>query len=277
MIEVLAPGVAALVEDLGRHGHARDGVPSSGAADLGSHLRANALVGNARHAATLELVPPGFACHFTAVATCALTGAPAEATLNGEPVPHDAAFRVRAGDELRLGPAPWGLRTYLALRGGIDVPPVLGSRATDLLSGLGPAPLHGGDTLPIGQDTDEQDWRAPAPATRPPAALRVPIQLTPGAAWIDLIDLREHTVGAGSGRTALRLDGAALPRLRDEEFPTQGLVRGAVQVPPDGRPIVFLADHPVTGGYPVLGVVPHPHTDRLAQLRPGERLRLEPA
>lgn len=277
MIEVLAPGVAALIEDLGRHGHARDGVPSSGAADRGSHLRGNALVGNARQAATLELVPPGFACRFHMDATCALTGAPAAATLNEETIAHDAAFRVRAGDELRLGPAAWGLRTYLAVRGGIDVPQVLGSRSTDLLSGLGPAPLRGGETLAIGPDTGEQDWRAPAPATKAATPLRVPVQLTPGAEWIEIALLGEHTVGAASGRTALRLDGPALTRLREEEFPTQGIVRGAVQVPPDGLPIVFLADHPVTGGYPVIGVVPAPHTDRLAQLRPGERVRLEPA
>lgn len=277
MIEVRSPGIAALVQDLGRPGHARDGVPSSGAADRGSHLRANALVGNTRGAATLELMPPGFACRFLSPVTCALTGAPAAATLNGEAIPHDTVFRAAAGDELTLGPASWGLRTYLAVRGGIDAPLVLGSRATDLLSGLGPPPLRGGDTMGLALDTDEQDWRAPAPAVRTPSPLSLPLLPAPGQAWVDLRRLAgaDYTVSASSGRTALRLQGPPLDRLRNEEFPTQGLVRGAVQVPPDGLPIVFLADHPVTGGYPVIGVVPH--TDRLAQLRPGQRLRLERA
>lgn len=277
MIEVIATGLSALVQDLGRPGYARDGVPPSGAADRPSHLRANALVGNAPGAATLELVPPGFACRFTTPVTFALTGAPAEATLQGRPVAHDTVLHAEAGDVLTLGPAMWGLRTYLAVRGGIDAPSVLGSRSTDLLSGLGPAPLHTGEALPIGADTDEQDWRAPAPLTRPADPLTVPMTSSPPRDWVHLRALAAFTVVAGSSRTALRLDGPPLPRLRTEEFPVQGLVRGAVQVPPDGLPIVFLADHPVTGGYPVIGVVPLAHTDRLAQLRPGHRVHLRPA
>ncbi|HWH33229.1 MAG TPA: biotin-dependent carboxyltransferase family protein, partial [Egibacteraceae bacterium] len=254
------------------------GVPhrQGGAADRRSHLRANALVGNRPEAAALELVAPGFACRFHADAVCALTGAPAAATLDGDPLPHDTVFTARAGQRLDLGPAPWGLRTVLAVRGGIAVEPVLGSRATDTLAGLGPAPLRARDRLPVGGLTGEQDWRAPAPAVAPAQPLEVPVVAAPGAAWVDTAALAESlaTVTAASGRTALRLDAPALARRRTEEFPPQALVRGAVQVPPDGRPIVFLADHPVTGGYPVIGVVPAAHNDRLAQLRPGDRLRL---
>ena len=277
MIEIVSPGVSALIQDLGRSGHAAYGVGPSGAADRGAHLRANALVGNAAAAATLEVIGPGFACRFHEATVCALTGAPAAATRGDEPIAHDTVFRVVPGDELRLDTAPWGLRTYLAVRGGIAVPAVLGSRSTDVLSGLGPAPLRAGDILAVGADTDEQDWRAPAPDAPPPDPLSVPLLRTPGQEWVDLGVLGGYTLSGQSNRTALRLEGPALPRLRAEEFPTQGLVRGAVQVPPDGLPLVFLADHPVTGGYPVIGVVPYPHTDRLAQLRPGRRLRLLPS
>jgi len=276
-LHVVSPGLSATVQDLGRPGLARDGVSPSGATDRTAHLRANALVGNTPEAATLEIVAPGFACRTDRDVVVALTGAPATLTIDGVPHPHDSAFVLHTGQTLALGTPAWGLRTYLAGRGGIAVAAVLGSRSADQLTGLGPPPVTGGDTLPIGDELAAEPWRAPAPTLRPRLPLDVPVLATRGLDWFrgDPLDgAAAFTVGAGSGRTALRLDGETWTRSRDGEFGVQGLVRGAVQVPPDGRPIVFLADHPVTGGYPVIGIVAATHLDRLAQLCPGDALRL---
>lgn len=278
MIEILHAGVSTLVQDFGRPGFAHFGVSPSGAADLNSHRRANAFVGNVAEAASLEIVPPGFTCLLRTDVTLALTGAPAAGHLDGQPVPHDAVFAARAGQELRLDASTWGVRTYLAVRGGIRVAPVLGSRSYDTLSHLGPPPCQVGDVLPIGEDIDEQLWRAPAPLERFREVLSVPMVTTVDIDWVDATRLESHTysVTAGGSRAALRLNGPPLVPLRHQNFPPQGLVRGAVQVPPDGVPIVFLADHPVTGGYPVIGVADLAVTDRLAQLRPGDDLRFVP-
>jgi biotin-dependent carboxylase-like uncharacterized protein len=180
---------------------------------------------------------------------------------------------VAAGAVLRVAAARSGVRSYVAVSGGLDVDPVLGSRSTDTLSGLGPAPLADGDVLPVGPG------RRPRPADAPrwPRASGM-LRVGPGprADWVDgggrrLADAT-WTVAADSNRVALRLSGPVLVRSREGELPSEGLVLGAVQVPPDGQPLVFLSDHPTTGGYPVVAVV---HSDDLwqcAQLRPGESL-----
>ena len=179
---------------------------------------------------------------------------------------------------LELAVPPRGLRSYLAMRGGIDVPAVLGSRSTDTLSGLGPAPLRAGDRLAVGSLAGEEPFvdiaAVGAPAERP--VLRV----LPGPrrdwlapeAWAEL-GRAEWTVSTDSDRVGVRLAGPRLARARDDELPSEGLVPGAVQVPPDGAPVLFLADHPVTGGYPVLAVVVTADLGAAAQLRPGDVVR----
>ncbi|WP_199737167.1 MULTISPECIES: biotin-dependent carboxyltransferase family protein [Micromonospora] len=177
-----------------------------------------------------------------------------------------------AGAVLRVGPARAGLRTWLAVAGGIAVEPVLGSRATDTLSGLGPPPLRDGDRLPLGPAVGP-----PAPVdltvTPPvPAELRLPLRLGPRHDWfgdtaLDLLLRTAYAISPLSNRVGARLVGAALPRAVAGELPSEGLVLGAVQVPPDGQPLIFLADHPTTGGYPVVGVVDD--VTPLAQARPG--------
>ncbi|SBT63392.1 biotin-dependent carboxylase uncharacterized domain-containing protein [Micromonospora sediminicola] len=181
-----------------------------------------------------------------------------------------------AGAVLRVGPARAGVRTWLAVSGGIAVEPVLGSRATDTLSGLGPPPLRDGDRLPLGTPAGP-----PAPVdvavTRPvPAEVRLAVRPGPRQDWFtpaafDLLCRDAYTVGPDSNRVGARLAGAALPRAVAGELPSEGLVLGAVQVPPDGQPLVFLADHPTTGGYPVIGVVDD--VTALAQARPGTTVR----
>jgi biotin-dependent carboxylase-like uncharacterized protein len=168
------------------------------------------------------------------------------------------------------------------VRGGVDVPAVLGSRSTDTLSGLGPPPLAAGNRLPLGRLAGEEPVVDVA-AVRPPSADPV-LRVLPGprrdwlspSAWTALTT-RLWTVTADSNRVGLRLSGPRLERARDDELPSEGLVPGAVQVPPDGAPVLFLADHPVTGGYPVLAVVRTADLPAVAQLRPGDRLRFRPS
>jgi biotin-dependent carboxylase-like uncharacterized protein len=186
------------------------------------------------------------------------------------------------GAELSVWLPPVGLRTYLAVRGGVDVPPVLGSRSTDTLSGLGPAPLKPGDRLPVGTLQAEEPFVDVAPIRRPSSAPVLRVLPGPRRDWLDpaawtALTTQPWTVTADSNRVGLRLAGPSLPRTRDDELPSEGLVPGAVQVPPDGAPVLFLADHPVTGGYPVLAVVTTADLPAAAQLRPGDTLTFRPA
>jgi biotin-dependent carboxylase-like uncharacterized protein len=212
----------------------------------------------------------------------AVTGAPVPLTVAGRAAPLNAPVTVPAGAELVLGSPRIGLRCYVAVRGGVDVPPVLGSRSTDRLSGLGPEPLVAGALLAIGDGAGEEPVVDVAPV-RPPAERPV-LRVLPGPrrdwltdqAWTRLVS-DGWTVSADSDRVGLRLTGPRLERARDDELPSEGLVPGAVQVPPDGAPVLFLADHPVTGGYPVLAVVVTADLPAAAQLRPGDELRFTPS
>ncbi|MFF2268718.1 5-oxoprolinase/urea amidolyase family protein [Cellulosimicrobium cellulans] len=288
-VEVLATGPLVLVEDEGRPGLAAIGVGPSGAADRTSHALANRLVGNLTSAATLEVALGGLALRFRERAVVALTGAAVPATVDGLPVGMNAPVPVPAGGVLRLGLAARGLRTYVAVRGGVTPDAVLGSRSRDTLAGIGPTPLRPGDELSVGAPVVGR-WPVAgvAPVRHVPGELRpgeragAVLEVLPApradwflpGAWQALRALR--TVSADSDRVAIRLDGQAVPR-RAGELPSEGLVRGAVQVPPDGRPVVFLADRPVTGGYPVIGVLRADDVDRAAQLRPGDHVVLRAA
>ena len=281
MLTVLAAGPLTTVQDRGRPGWAEIGVTRSGAADRAAADLANRLVGNDASAAVLEVTAGGLRIRAERTLLVAVTGAPAPVTVDGRPAPFDGPLTLTPGQVLGLGLPPVGVRSYLAVRGGIDVPTVLGSRSTDTLSGLGPAPLASGDRLPVGRlaaDEPVVDVAAVGvPSSRPVlGVLPGPRRdwLAP-AAWTTLT--REPwTVTADSNRVGLRLSGPALDRARTDELPSEGLVPGAVQVPPDGAPVLFLADHPVTGGYPVLAVVRTADLPAAAQLRPGDVVRFRP-
>ncbi|MEV0619201.1 biotin-dependent carboxyltransferase family protein [Nonomuraea sp. NPDC050404] len=270
MIEVLAPGPYATVQDLGRPGYAHLGVPRSGAADAPSLRLANRLVGNAEGLAGIELTFGRARLRFLDGAWAALAGAPLAGADMGAP------FWVPAGGELRLGAPVRGLRSYLAVRGGIAVEPVLGSRSTDSLSGLGPEPLRAGTLLPVGPPGGEILVDL-APLPEPREAL---LHVLPGprddwfvpGAMAELCG-RPYTVTQDSNRVGVRLRGPELARAKEGELPSEGMVAGAVQVPPSGQPIVFLADHPPTGGYPVIAVVRAADLPVVAQLRPGDDVR----
>ncbi|MEV4821730.1 biotin-dependent carboxyltransferase family protein [Micromonospora sp. NPDC049274] len=275
-IEVLRAGALTTVQDLGRPGWAHLGVPRSGALDPTALRLANRLVGNPEQAAGLEITLTGCTLRLTHAATVAITGAEVAVRAGDRPGDTGRPLTVPAGTVLRVGPARRGVRSWLAVAGGIDVPPVLGSRATDTLAGLGPPVLRDGDRLPLGVPVAEP---APVDVTvgPPPAPeLHLSVRLGPRDDWftpsaLDLLFGTPYTVSPVSNRVGARLAGAALPRAVAGELPSEGIVLGAVQVPADGQPLIFLADHPTTGGYPVMGVV----TDvtPLAQARPGTTVR----
>ncbi|CAG7572251.1 biotin-dependent carboxylase-like uncharacterized protein [Barrientosiimonas humi] len=278
----------ALVEDLGRPGHRALGVPPSGAADRTTLRALNRLLGNDPGAAAVETLLGGLRLQVEAPVTVAVGGAPCVVTVDDQQVGLGLPVALAAGQTLTLGAASAGLRTYLAVRGGVaesvDVPTVLGSLSSDPTSGLGPAPLRPGVRLEVGRPAGSVAVdRQVAPFALPTTGLTLGATWGPRADWLtdasrDRLD-GAWTVSADTDRVGVRLDGPALDRSRDDQLPSEGVVRGCVQVPPDGRPIVFLADHPTTGGYPVVAVLDPAETDLLAQLTPGTdvRLRLRPS
>jgi biotin-dependent carboxylase-like uncharacterized protein len=278
---VVRPGALTLVEDGGRPGHAHLAVPRSGALDRWALAEANRLVENEPHRPGLETTLTGVALRATAPAVVAVTGAPAAVTVDGRPIRMSEAVSIAAGAVLDVGTARAALRSYVAVDGGIALEPVLGSCSTDVLSGLGPPPLRAGDVLPLGAPPAAAAPRAddPAPAratTTGPLVLTV----TPGprddwftAAALTTLVTARYRASRDSNRIALRLEGPVLERAVTVELPSEGLVLGAVQVPADGQPLVFLADHPTTGGYPVIAVVEDGDVDGCAQVRPGDEVR----
>jgi biotin-dependent carboxylase-like uncharacterized protein len=276
-LEVVAVGALALVEDLGRPGLGASGVGRSGAADRAALRLANRLVANPEGAAGIEVVFGGLAVRAAAPLTVALAGAPSPADVDGMPVGHHTLVELRRGQILRLGVPATGLRTYLAVRGGLDVPAVLGSRSTDTLSGLGPARLEEGDVLPVGSEPDALPLVDVAPVPNPSGDLvTLRAVLGPRADFLsdrDALTSTNWVASSRSDRVGMRLEGGRLRRSNDTELPSEGMVRGAIQLPPGGEPVVFLADHPVTGGYPVIATVCDAEVDRAAQIRPGQGVR----
>ncbi|MEU1669510.1 biotin-dependent carboxyltransferase family protein [Streptomyces sparsogenes] len=280
-LAVVRAGALTTVQDLGRAGHAHLGVPRSGALDEPALRLANRLVGNPEGAAALETTLTGCAVRLRRAATVAVTGAPCPVTVDGRPAAWGAPVRVPAGALVEAGAATHGVRAYVAFDGGVEAEQVLGSRSTDVLSGLGPAPLADGAVLRLGAPYGPAPAVDAAPCPGPPRELVLPVVLGPRQDWFTPRALHTLATGgfrvsAASNRIGLRTEGPALERARDGELPSEGMVLGALQVPPDGRPVLFLADHPTTGGYPVVGVVPESHLPAAAQAVPGTALRFAP-
>lgn len=273
-------GLPVLIQDLGRAGQAQLGVPASGAADQGAYALGARLLGHTNGEAALEITLGGLTVRAVRSCTVVLTGADPHARLDGRPAPFAAPFVLTDGQVLELGSPLTGMRSYLSVRGGIVVPAVLGSRSCDTLSGLGPPPVQVGDRLPVGPAA--HGWRPLidlAPVRRPSGdELRLAATLGPRDDWFadpGALSTTWH-VSSASDRVGVRLTGKPLPRTQariDDELPSEAMVRGAVQVPPDGQPVVLLADYPVTGGYPVIAVLTPDSVDRLAQARPGQAVR----
>jgi biotin-dependent carboxylase-like uncharacterized protein len=279
-LEILRTGPLALVQDLGRVGLAHLGVTRSGAADRGAHTLANRLAANPDDRATIELTMGGFAARVRGGdVDIAVTGADALATVGSTVLGANSIQHVRDGELITLSVPQSGLRSYLAVRGGIDVAPVLGSRSRDVLSGIGPAPLQSGDVLPIGEHSEQYPELDQAPVA-PIADQLVELVVVPGPRddWIADADALVHTVWVASDRSdrvGMRLEGSALAhRNPGRQLPSEGAARGAIQVPPNGLPVILGPDHPVTGGYPVIGVIADHDIDKVAQVRPGQQVRL---
>lgn len=270
------------IQDRGRRGLAHLGVGQSGAADRGSYELANRLVGNRPGAACIEVTLGRMAFTVTAPALVAVTGAPVPVTCGGRRQGMNAGFCMHAGERLTLGVPTAGLRTYVAVRGGLTGRQVLGSASWDTMAQLGTPPLQAGESLPIGDSPGAWPAVDVAPvAAFPSGPLKLPLLLGPRDDWfsdkaIDVLAGQEFVVTQDTDRVGIRLDGPELPRSRTGELASEGVVLGALQVPTRGRPTLFLADRPVTGGYPVIGVVPSGAVDLAAQAVPGSLIRFRP-
>lgn len=290
-LQVRATGLLTVFQDLGRHGQARQGVSASGAMDQAALKAANRLVGNASNAAALETVGGGLQLRSVGDNVVAVTGADAVLTLttaDGQrwSVPRYEPVALADGDMLAVGQPTAGARCYVAVRGGFAEAPVMGSCATDTLAHVGPAPVAVGDWLAV----------QPAPATSvvgapelPPADLPtlehevvLDVVMGPRTDWftpeaIARFAAQRWQVTPQSNRVGLRLSGEVpLDRAITGELPSEGTALGALQVPPSGQPVLFLADHPLTGGYPVIGCVAPYHLDRAGQIPVGAWLRFNP-
>ena len=282
-LEILQTGPLALVEDLGRAGLSHLGVTRSGAADRRSHALANRLVANPGDRATVEVTMGGFSARVHGSdgdgIAIAVTGADTDPSANGIPFGSNSIHYVHDGEVISLNPPRSGLRSYLAVRGGIDVEPVLGSRSYDVMSALGPLPLRPGDVLPVGAHTADFPELDQAPvAALVDDVLELTVVPGPRDDWFVDADILVRTnwqVTNRSDRVGIRLVGMPLEyRWPDRQLPSEGATRGAIQIPPNGFPVILGPDHPVTGGYPVVGVVTDDDIDRLAQARPGQTVRL---
>ena len=276
-LEVIDAGVLTTVQDRGRRGYAHLGVPRAGALDAPAAALANRLVGNESDDAVLEVTLGGLSLRAVAACWVAVTGAPVPVLVDGRPRGRERPEWLPAGATLALGPPTTGVRSYVGVAGGIAVEPVLGSRSTDTLAGVGPPVVATGQVLPVGRG------RPPVPADTPPWRVAAGLRLHPGprSDWVSAGALEElcsrrWTVLPASDRVGLRLCGEPIVR-RPGELESEGMVLGAVQLPPEGQPVVFLADHPTTGGYPVIAVVDPADLWQCAQARPGEQISFRPA
>ena len=300
---LVAPGPLSTVQDMGRTGHAAQGYPECGACDKYALALGNLLCGNPEAAAAIEMTLSGATVQFERDAVIALTGAACAPTLGGRPIPTYAPVRVRAGDTLEIGAFSAGLRGYLCVQGGIDTPPVLGSRSTDMkcrIGGLEGRALRKGDVLPVGKAPAGYDFTRAARAAR--ALAEKPWLLRPRTAHAFLGDqvipllravpgpqddaftvdgLRTffsglYAVTPDSNRMGVKLSGPAAETKRSSDILSDGIVEGSVQISANGQPILMLADHQTTGGYAKIATVIGPDLCAAAQLRPGETAAFRP-
>ena len=279
-LEVRHTGPLALVEDLGRPGLAHIGVTRSGAADRRAHRLANRLLVNPEDRATIEVTLGGFSARVLGGGLdITVTGADSRPAIDGIPFGLNSVAHIREGQVVSLGVPRSGLRSYLGVRGGIAVARILGSRSYDTLSSIGPPPLRPGDALPVGEPAGNFPELEQAPvAAISEGLVTLRVMRGPRDDWCadpDALVRSTWLVSERSDRVGVRLSGAALEhRWPQRQLPSEGAIRGAIQVPPNGQPVILGTDHPVTGGYPVIGVVIDDDVDTLAQLRPGQPVRL---
>ena len=284
-LRVAEPGLLTTVQDRGRWGHQDLGVPVAGPMDAVSHRHANLLVGNQPDCATLEVTLVGPMLEFLSETTFAVAGAEFDLWLDAAPTSTNTPHQVGRGRRLRFGRRGAGARAYLAVAGGIDVPPVLGSRSTDLASGLGGLsgrPLRGGDQLRVGERTGPRVSRVPTAASltlpRGGATVRVlagPDQDRFDPRAMDVFEQARFTLGPESNRMGYRLRGPSLELVHTEPLLSSATPVGTVQVPPSGQPILLMADRQTTGGYAALVTVISADLSVAGQLAPGDWIAFE--
>jgi biotin-dependent carboxylase-like uncharacterized protein len=278
---VLRAGALTTFQDRGRFGFAHFGVTAAGPADPESFRLVNRLTGNREDSAVLELTLGGFAATLTEGRWAALTGAPAPVRVGGRPVVDPFLFWIPPEVPFEIGFPKVGLRSYFTFSGGFRADPVLGSLATDTLSGLGPPVLREGSDVDLGDRRDPEFVTTDTVCFRAPVGEQVVIRFRWGprdalfsAADQATLTKAMWTVSSDSNRVGTTLTGPSL-QCRYGSLPSEGTPLGAIQIPPSGQPIVFMPDHPVTGGYPVIGVVTDDDIGYLAQARPGSRIKLQ--
>jgi len=268
-IRVVSPGLLATVQDLGRFGWAHFGISASGAADQFALRAGNLLVGNAENAAGVEMTLMGAAFEFESGTVVAFTGSDFGAGL-----PLWTAVALKAGQTVRCGPTQSGARCYLCVRGGIAVPKVMGSASTHVMTGVGGRALRAGDLLPIGNEAIRRPRAARSVPPLGDGALRVTDGPQVESFADELYRGASYTVSEESDRMGLRLRGPAVPSAAGHML-TEGAPLGAVQVPPDGQPIILFVEHQTTGGYPKPANVISADFRRLGQLRPRDQVSFE--
>ena len=287
---MVRPGPLTTIQDLGRVGYAHLGIPRAGAMDPVSLRLANRLVANPDGAAALEVTVSGPELAFGMDTTIALVGGHVEAAVDGAGVPTAETLEIRAGQTLRMGQVRSGVRAYLAVAGGLAVATVLGSASCDTLSGIGQPRLRAGDQLDVGgPDVNGPDVNGMARARSPLRRLRVDLSYSPDnevrvvlgpradratSAGLRTLFSEEFTVTPSSDRTGARLSGPTIELVQGARpLGSQAMVAGAIQVPPDGQPIVLLANHATHGGYPVVAVVAGADLALVGQSRPAAKIK----
>lgn len=283
-IRVIQPGILTTVQDAGRFGYMDSGIGPGGVMDAEAYAAGNLLTGNPPDAAVLEMTLAGITAQFTEDTVIALTGADMNASLDGVRIPAYQRISVRKGQTLSMGSAVRGLRAYLAVAGGIDTPPVMGSRSTNLkchFGGYEGRPLQAGDTIPVGRPADSEGVTIPCGeenrSLRPdfPGNIQVRVVAGPQAdaftvgGWETFLTTR-YVVTSESDRMGMRLAGPPIESVNGVDIVSDGIVSGSVQVPKSGTPIILMTDHQTTGGYAKIATVCSFDLPKLAQLRPGQ-------
>ncbi|HET7615854.1 MAG TPA: biotin-dependent carboxyltransferase family protein [Bacillales bacterium] len=286
IFEIVHSGIFTTIQDLGRHGYQKYGLAVSGSADHYSHRMANLLVGNHEDAALLEITLLGLKVKALEPAVIAVTGGDLTPTLNGEPLRTWVSVKVEAGDFIHFKGSRTGCRSYMAVAGGIDVPPVFGSRSTDdvgKIGGLNGRSLEKGDRLKIGDRTgslDRLSGRSLPPSLIPdyPKDIDVRVILGPqddafSSEAIETFFSSEYKVSKDLDRMACRLEGTELKHKTGADVASEGIFLGAIQIPKNGLPIVFLVGRRSVGGYTKIGGVISVDLRKLAQVKPGDTIR----
>jgi antagonist of KipI len=285
-IKVLKPGWLTTVQDLGRYGFQQYGVPGSGAMDRYSYIVANRLIGNRDHDAVLEITLKGPELFFEQDSVVAVTGADLTPSVNGIGIPLWTSLLVEAGSSLTFGARRSGTRSYLAVAGGIDVPVVMGSRSTHLSSqtgGVNGRALAQGDVLVGGVPFPHQRTTIGCSLPdklRPIYSTAVTLRILPGPQRssfseqaLDVLTNSPYRLSSQSDRMGYRLEGPKLAHTGSSQWISDGTAMGVLQIPPDGQPILLMADRQTTGGYPKIAVVISADLHKAGQLTPGETVR----